>query len=1009
MPMSMRPLRSPASPAFWQVRPACAAAIVVAWVAASAAVQAATYTFPGALPPGCSANSSGSYSCGALALGSADLIQVNAPLPATIHISGSLAAGDAQINAAGNATNLSLVVTGAMTAGSNAVVNASVTAASVTSTAGGAVFGAGITTATGQIHLGDRTRVRGHVTSSSGVIFIDDAAEVGGNVTSAAAITVGDRSSVTGNIDGTAGGAVTVGARSTVLGTINTGGAVTIGADAAVADVTSRNGAITLGARATVAGDVSASGAVTVGAGAAVTGSVRSSGAAVTLGARSDVSGPVTGYGAVTVGAGTTVGATVTSNVGAITLGKNSSVPSVCCGSPCTTLCVSGDGALPMPPTPPTGPHHVEIRHGTGIGLTCSPATLSVVACADAACTTAYTGGLSGALTASGAGSSPNWVGGAAFSVASGVSSTTRQLQLTSLGNVVLGLSGLAPAATNALSCNFGTPACTFSAADAGFRFDVPHHVAESTPAVAVSAVRKADSSALCVPAFASVSKVVNFSCAYLNPGSGTLAARLRGVALNAANSAGAACDAGGHAVTLDFDASGLASVALQYADVGQLQLNARYTGTAGSAEAGLVMTGTDTFISAPASFGFSAVSVGPIKAGSAFAATVSARNSAGATTPNFGRESPAQTPTLGFTRVQPAGAGAADGVFSGSLGVFSAGVASATNLVWSEVGRGDLSVTLNGASYLGSGLSAHGSTGTTGSVGRFIAHHFDVVVTPACGAFSYAGQPFAVRVAAMNGLTPPTLTLNYDASAATTPNFAQAVTLSATPALGVGSLSGVALAASRFSAGMALAPAASFAFTHKLTAPQTLVLRAVDADGASSLGHVEGSTVLRSGRLRVSNAFGSGKAALGLAVQTQYWSGNAWVLNSADSCSVLSDASVVLSNYLDYRGLPTGAWSTSASAVAIGAGQGTLTLSAPSPQRPAPTGSVDLALNLGSLALDQSCLSTHPPTLGAGMAWLRSQNGGCSIGWDRDPSARASFGILTPEALKSHDAREVF
>ena len=977
--------------------------------------QAATYTFPGALPAGCS-GSAGNYSCGALSFASGDVVNINAPTPATINVNGALSVGDAQINPSGSAANLTLVVAGALTAGAGAVVRAGVSAVSVTSTAGGANFGGGVTTTTGQLHLGASTLVTGSVSSDSGVIFVDDACQIGGggsSISSSAAITVGDNAYVGGNVTGTAGGTVTVGAYTTVVGAISTGGAVTVGADAAVNDVTSGNGAITVGARGIVGGNISAGGAVTVGASAGVSGAISSSTGAVTLGANSTTSGPVTGYGAVTVGAGTTVGGTVTSNTGAILLGLGSSVPSVCCGSPCTDACVSGPGATTMPPTPPTGPHHVEIRHGTGIGLTCSPATLSVVACANAACTSSYAGGVSATLTASGTGTTANWVGGAALSIANGATSTTKPLQLTSLGSVVLGLSGVSPAAASATTCNFGSPACTFNAADAGFLFNVANHAAEATQTVAVSAVRKSDSSALCVPAFASVSKAVNFACTYQNPSSGTWAARLRGVALNVANSATAACDANGRAVTLDFDAGGVASVALQYADVGQMQLNARYTGTAGS-EAGLLMTGTDTFISAPASFDFSTVSTGPIKAGEAFVATVNARNSAAATTPNFGHESPPPPVTLAFTRVQPAGAGAADGVFSGSLGAFTAGVATATNLVWSEVGRGDLSVTLNGASYLGSGLAVSGTTastatGATGGVGRFIPHHFDVVVTPACGAFSYAGQPFTVRVTAMNGLTPPTATLNYDASVATAPNFAQAVTLSAAPALSTGILSGAALAASRFSAGVAFAQTPAFTFTNKLTAPQTLVLRAVDADGVSSLGHAEGSTALRSGRLRVSNAFGSEKAALALPVQAQYWGGNAWVTNGADSCSVLPASAVALGNYLDHRGAATNAWSTSASAVTISAGQGTLTLSAPSPQSPSPTGSVDLALNLGSLTLDQSCLSTHPPSVGAALAWLRSQNGACSTGWLRDPSARASFGVFTPEMLKSHDARDLF
>ena len=654
---------------------------------------------------------------------------------------------------------------------------------------------------------------------------------------------------------------------------------------------------------------------------------------------------------------------------------------------------------------------HLELQHGSGSGVTCAPSTITVRACANAACSALYTSGVAAALTASG-GPATNFDGatgngvGAAFVIPAGSSSVTKGLQVVSVGATLLGTSGVTVTTTGATTCNFGSPSCTFTAADAGFVFDVPNHVAELAQSVSVSAVRKSDNAAVCVPAFASVSKSVTFTCAYQNPASGTLPVRVGGSALNASNSVAAACDAGGRAVSLAFNASGVASTTVQYADVGQLQLNARYTGSSGP-DTGLVMTGTDTFIAAPASFGFSAVTAGPIKAGSAFAATVSARNSSAAITPNFGRESPAQTATLALARAQPTGSGASNGAFTGSLGAFSAGVASASNLVWSEVGRADLTATLGGGNYLGSGFSASGTTGSAGAVGRFIPHHFDVAVTPACGIFSYAAQPFTVRVTARNGLAIPGTTVNYDGSGATAPNFAQAVSLGDAPALNLGSFGSTgAVAASAFSAGIATTLTPAYTFTAKLTAAQTLAVRAVDADAVSSAGYAEGTTPLRSGRLRLSNAFGSEKAALQMTVQAQYWGGNAWVPNSADSCTALPAAAVVRSGTLDNKGAATAAWSTSAAAISVVGGSGTLTLSAPSPTA---TGSVFLALNLGATATDQSCLAAHPASTGAALPWLRSQQGSCAATWDRDPAARASFGIYAPETRKTLHVREIF
>jgi hypothetical protein len=718
-------------------------------------------------------------------------------------------------------------------------------------------------------------------------------------------------------------------------------------------------------------------------------------------------------------------------------------------------------------------PHHLEIQHASGTGLTCTPSTVTVKACADAACSTAYTSGVSGTLQATGG--SVNWPATAAFSIASGSSSTTVSLQATTTTATVLGVASSTPAASNALSCNFGSPACTFTAADAGFVFDVPNHVAEVAQTVSISAVRKSDSSAVCTPAFASATKAVTFKCGYTNPTTGTLPVRVGGTALNSTASAAAACDAGGRAVSLAFNASGVASTTVQYADVGNMLLSASYSGSAGTGEASLVMNGSDSFIAAPGGLTFSGITSGPIKAGSSFAATVSAVNNAGATTPNHGRETSAEGATLAWVRIQPTGSGAVNGSFSGSLGAFSGGSASASNLTWTEVGRGDLVArSTNTAGYLGTGLRAFGASSgtspvscaaenancvipggttatvyygengsyfakagetgtvacnssnfgdplsgtskrcwyvaaatTTGSVGDVIPHRFTVAATNACGTFSYAGQPITTTVTAQNaaGAT----TINFNGTATTTPSFAQAVTLADANGLGVGTLSGASIAAGAFSAGVASATP-SYSFTSKTTAPQSLVLRATNGASGTSLissqGYAEPTLPLRSGRLRLGNAFGRASAALQLPVVTEHWGGSAWQLNSADSCTALAGSSVALSNPRGATGAASTATS-SAGAVAISGGNGTLTLAAPSPA--GSSLSLDLAVNLGSAGTDQSCNTSKPTTTGAALPWLRAQNGSCAATADRDPAARASFGIFAPETRKTVHVRDLY
>jgi MSHA biogenesis protein MshQ len=210
------------------------------------------------------------------------------------------------------------------------------------------------------------------------------------------------------------------------------------------------------------------------------------------------------------------------------------------------------------------------------------------------------------------------------------------------------------------------------------------------------------------------------------------------------------------------------------------------------------------------------------------------------------------------------------------------------------------------------------------------------------------------------------------------------------------------------FAAGEAALTTQSFTYANKLTAPAALTLRAIDGDGVTSENKTEQGPNVRSGRLQLSNAFGTGRDTLRVPVTTQYWSGRAWVVNDADSgCSVLPTASVVRAVYLDSKGASTSAWSTSVSSIVpLSNGRGTIVLTAPTNSG---TGSVDLSVNLGTTTSDQSCLSAHPASVGAQLPWLRSVNGSCAATYDRDPTARATFGVFSPETQRLIHTRDLF
>jgi MSHA biogenesis protein MshQ len=237
----------------------------------------------------------------------------------------------------------------------------------------------------------------------------------------------------------------------------------------------------------------------------------------------------------------------------------------------------------------------------------------------------------------------------------------------------------------------------------------------------------------------------------------------------------------------------------------------------------------------------------------------------------------------ISHTLVQPAGGSSgslANGLIAG--GSFSNGAATVSNLAWNQVGIISLSAGQSDNDYLGAG-SISGTA--SGNVGRFYPDHFDTTVVQGCatGGFTYSGQPMTVTVTAKNASG--AAMANFDAA-----TFAKAVTL--TEANGIaGSLAAASVASTAFSAGVAGATPV-FTFGTRTTAPSIIKLRATDAtDAENSAAGLEGTANLRSGRLRMINAYGSELLALSVPqwLSAQYWTGGNWMLNTDDSCTHLA------------------------------------------------------------------------------------------------------------------------
>ena len=679
-------------------------------------------------------------------------------------------------------------------------------------------------------------------------------------------------------------------------------------------------------------------------------------------------------------------------------------------------------------------------------GLSCLASTVSVTACANSSspCTSKATtlAGFTALLGTSG--------GALAGTVvtfdATGVASTTLSHASASTGAVAgVTLSGEQALATNPRKCcPDGSPcaagnSCTITYTGAGFIIASAVNGAAATlpmqtagtasSAYVLRAVQTNTSTKACEAALTGANSV-NWATQCNNPSTCSAGNRLTLTGSSAVAIAGNPNSgvSSSTAVPMTFDANGNAPFSFNYADVGQITLRA--SKAAGASLAGPLTGSSNAFVVKPAGLTVSAIQCASyvagscattataspgnnpaastatgtafIPAGKAFSATVTAVDSAGNATPNFGQETTPKSVRLAATLVQPSGGSAPALNNAGSFGAFSGGAATGSNFNWPEVGIITLTPSLTDSDYLGTGNV--GGT-VSGNVGRFVPHHFDVAATAACGSFSYAGQAFSATLTARNGLTTPTTTVNFDGSGALSPVYAKAVTLSDGGALSLGSLGGNSIAAAAFTGGVA-AGSPSYGFTSKGTAPQTLLLRATDSDGASSAGYTEANMPLRSGRLRLSNAFGSARAALQLPALAEYWSGNAWVLNSADNCTLLAAGSVLLSNPRTPSGTTSTATS-SASGITLASGSGLITLSAPTPSGSSLT--LDLAINLGSSASDQSCNASHPASTGAAKPWLRSLNGSCAATADRDPAARVSFGVYSAESRKTVHVREIF
>lgn len=402
---------------------------------------------------------------------------------------------------------------------------------------------------------------------------------------------------------------------------------------------------------------------------------------------------------------------------------------------------------------------HFQLDH-SGQALTCNPETVTVKACADAACTTLITDPVTATLSLAPTSASNGWIGGNTVTFSGG--STTVQLRNNTTTAVTIGVSGSTPTtkpfSTTLCKAGAGTPsaaACTLNFADSGFFFDVPDTYSNQPQTVAIKAVKKSDVTKQCVPGFASQTKSVKFWSSYISPASNPYNSNMSVNNSVLGTSQGAATP-----VSLSFDAQGQSTITVNYPDAGKVQLDARYDGT--GSEAGLVMLGADQFVARPVGLcitppqGVCAAgdSSCPVfkKAGETFQVDIKAMAWESAndgdicagnqTTPNFVLSGIG----LGSTLVAPnPGTNAVLGTTTYNHVAATSSINSINQTV-SEVGVFRMTATPPANGYFTYTIPSAQSQ----PVGRFIPADFNLAsgdIVPACNAFSYMGQPFGVAL----------------------------------------------------------------------------------------------------------------------------------------------------------------------------------------------------------------------------------------------------------------------
>lgn len=642
------------------------------------------------------------------------------------------------------------------------------------------------------------------------------------------AIQSGNTNTIYGNITANSSDITLI--NTSITGAVTTGGNINLTGGAVTGKITSSSNTITTNGT-NLSGGAQAQSGMSITGGTIAGAFVMTANNTATFSGVTMTSGSISGASSVTIQSGSVLGSgsnsiTISSNSGPINV-NNSTVYGNLTAPNYSTVNITNGGAVYGTCVPNSTPasacnsattvvDHYRISL-TSPAVTCDAAAITITAYNSAGSTVNPANGTTITLSTSPA--TGSWVGGNTFTFNGSTSAATKYLQQTS-------------AATLNINVTDGThtegalydPSITFVSAILGFYNDTSYtsiatQVAGVTNNLVLRAVRTDNTTGTCV---AQITGTRNVNLAYecRNPTTCVSGQQLTingiGISANPNNSISAY-----QAVSLTFNASGIASIPFNYSDVGAIRLHGQVSILASGNNPAITLTGnSNQFVVKPHTLAVSGITTlanvatpgttttgaGFVAANEKFKVLIQSRNFSGSPTPNFGNETTSEKNAITLTAstlVHPTGGTLTTLTNTGSFSATTpAGTFVNPDIQWNQVGSIRITPSLTDSDYLSAGNIANYSDGNV-VAGRFYPDHFTLVnatIASACVGtgfnFSYMGQSFTTQYRVEARSTNETVTTNYhESSSSSSVSSSSAASSTAGCSTGSGTASGTGYA----------------------------------------------------------------------------------------------------------------------------------------------------------------------------------------------------------------------